>query len=292
MIFLVLAIIFNVAIFALFRIFPRFKVVSFQAIVINYMVCVATGLIFTRRDSAWQELSLETAWLPYAIVLGAVFVATFYSMSLTTTYFSITVSSIASKISLVVPVFFTLFIFELSTKTFDLWNYIGVALAVVAIFLSSSSKPTGSRVKPWMIFLPLIVFVLGALLDTMMTWLNANFIQTGEEGVFPVFIFATAACIGLVVIVIGRKGISRNTVLWGILLGLVNYFSVFYILRSLTAFQNDGALVFPILNMGIILGSMLASVLFFGEKLTSRMRIGILSALLAIYLISYQELMQ
>ena len=73
-------------------------------------------------------------------------------------------------------------------------------------------------------------------------------------------------------------------------MGLINYFSVYYIIRSLSYFQNDGALVFPLLNMGIILGSMILSLLFFAEKMSVRKGIAIMIAMLSIYMISYQEL--
>ena len=295
MIFLLLAILFNVAIFGLFRIFDRYRINRFQAIVVNYIVCVVTGIAFVGGLAPFQGVSVQTIWLPFCFVLGFIFIGTFYSMALTTQKFSITVSSVASKISLAIPVLFTLFVFKFGSKIFDFWNYFGLVLSVVAIILTSTSsvgKAAGTRLqKGKLLLLPLAVFVLGGILDTMFTYINHEYLTEQDEAIFPVFIFLTAATTGIVIMIIQRTSVSMATIVGGVLLGAVNYFSVYFILRTLTAYSNDGAIVFPLLNMGIIIGSMLLSIGLFSEKMNSKKWAGIGVALVAIFLISYQELL-
>ena len=291
MAFLLLAILMNVAIFVLFRMFTPLNVNRFQAIVVNYFVCVFTGVLFS-GTSAFSSISLNTPWIPYSIALGFVFIGTFYSMALTTEFFSITVSSVASKISLAIPVLFALFIFDIGSKQFDIWNYLGLILSVVAIYLSSfSDKKEGSAHRGRYIYLPFIVFILGGVIDTTINFVNFKYLSPQEASVFVVFIFATAATIGVTMLILKKAHLTPRNILAGVVLGAVNYFSVYFIVRTLSFFQNDGAVVFPILNMGIILGSMFISILFFAEKLNWKKSMGIAVAFLAIYLISYQEIL-
>jgi len=282
----------NVAIFILFRMFPVYNVDRFQAIVINYFVCVVTGVIFSGGPSAFESVSFDLPWIPYSLGLGFFFIGTFYAMALTTEYFSITVSSVASKISLAIPVLFALFIFDFGSKVFDIWNYVGLVLSIVAIILASQSQPSEKHagIRSYL-FLPVIVFLLGGLLDTTINYVNFKHLKPEDEAIFPIFIFMTAATIGSIVLIYRRSKLKLRNLVAGFVLGLVNYFSVYYIIKTLSYFQNDGALVFPLLNMGIILGSMVLSFLFFAEKMSIRKGIAISIAIFSIYLISYQELL-
>lgn len=291
MTFLLLAILMNIAIFVLFRIFPQLNINRFQAIVINYVVCVITGISLTGL-SAFSSVTLQEPWIPFSVALGFIFIGTFYSMALTTEFFSITVSSVASKISLAIPVLFALFIFDIESKQFDIWNYLGLILSVVAIYLSSSSQKMSYTGKAgWYFFLPVIVFIMGGIIDTMINFVSFKYLSPEDVSIFPVFIFMTAATIGIVALTLKKTRLTIRNIMGGIILGVVNYFSVYFIIKTLSFFQNDGAMVFPLMNMGIILGSMFISLLFFAEKLNWKKSLGIAIAFLAIYLISYQEIL-
>jgi drug/metabolite transporter (DMT)-like permease len=65
---------------------------------------------------------------------------------------------------------------------------------------------------------------------------------------------------------------------------------MYFVLTGLSEFQNDGAFFFPMLNVGIILATALLSVVLFSEKLLPLNLIGIILAVLAIILLSYQEI--
>lgn len=294
MVFLLFGILMNVGIFSLFRLYPRYGVDTFQAIVINYITCVFTGVIFIGDPLFFRSLSINDTWIIISLLLGGVFIGSFYLMALTTQRFSMTVSSVASKISLAIPVIFALFIFDIESKLFDVWNYLGLVLAFLAIYLLSFSTGNSfeAKNKTSLVFmLPIFVFITGGIIDTTINYTNYRYLSKEDEAVFPVVVFFAAACIGLIALLVKRKRIMGRNLKGGIVLGIINYFSLYFIVRALTAFQNDGAIVFPILNMGIILISALVSIRFFNEKLKLRNKIGLFVALLAIFLISYQELL-
>ena len=69
-----------------------------------------------------------------------------------------------------------------------------------------------------------------------------------------------------------------------------NFLSFYFLLKALGAFGNSAAFVFPIYNILTMMASAAAAWLFFREKLNPLNRVGLLLAVIAIILISYQEL--
>ena len=295
MVYLLLGILFNVAIFIAFRTFAKFGVRTLPAIVINYYVCVLTGLVFLgdlRNIPAM--LSLENKWIYFALFLGLLFIITFYMMALTTQRLSVTVSSIAAKMSLAVPVIFSLFIFQIESKSFNVFNYLGLLIAFLAIYLSSlKKKEKGSElaVKNWgLLLLPVGVFICSGIIDTTINYTTYTYLTDAEAAIFPLVIFFVAGVIGTGIQLARKERTGLKELIGGIGLGVPNYFSIYFIVKALAAFENNGAFFYPILNINIILFSSLFAIIFFKEKLLPVNKLGLGLAVLAIFLISYQEI--
>ncbi|MEL6536511.1 MAG: hypothetical protein AAFQ98_13930 [Bacteroidota bacterium] len=292
---LLVAILFNVGIFAIFRFMPRLRAVTLHAIVVNYWVCVVTGSLFSLDNPSWGQMSISAPWVPWAVVLAFIFITTFLLMANTTQRVSMTVASVASKMSLAIPVLFSLLVLGVQAKAYDTWNYLGILLAFPAIVLSSWSKTKredSSAPQRWKyLALPVGLFLMSGVLDATLNYVNLNFISEEFSPVFTVILYGCAGTIGIGILLVRKELPSRRSVLAGIILGVPNYFSIYIVLRALSYFNNDGALLFPLLNLGIILGSALVGALLFKEKQTRTKVIGLGLALLAIFLLSYQELL-
>ena len=283
----------NTGIFAGFRIFGIYKLNIFPVIVINYVTCIITGLLFIDSDNIIGRIIVSN-WKAPAFVLGAMFIITFYLMAITTQRFSISVSSIASKMSLAIPVAASIFIFNVQSKEYDIFNYIGILAALPAIYLvSRKNKESSTDIisSSFLKLLPLGVFLFSGIIDTMINYLNLHFLPESDQGLFLIAIFGSAATIGVLTIIIKKIKITFTSIIGGFLLGFVNYFSVYFLLKSLSEFGNDGALVFPLVNVGIVLLSAFVSIFVFNERLQLLNKIGLLVAMIAIILISYQEMM-
>lgn len=295
MLYLLLGVLFNVAIFLIFRAYSRFGVNTLPAIVVNYAVCVITGLIFLGDSGAVRALSFNSPWLIFALFLGFVFIGTFYMMAVTTQRLSVTVSSIAAKMSLAIPVIFSLFILQVDSKDFDFWNYLGIALAFVAIYLSSW-KPRRKEKDPLpanklLLLLPVGVFLCSGIIDTTINYTSYHYLTQKEEAIFPLVIFAVAGVLGLMLQLFRKMPTGRKELLGGIVLGVPNYFSIYFIVRGLAEFDNNGAFFYPLLNISIILVSSLSAILLYKEKLLPLNSLGLGLSVLAIFLLSYQEIL-
>ncbi|MBK7668019.1 MAG: hypothetical protein IPJ32_12200 [Sphingobacteriaceae bacterium] len=72
----------------------------------------------------------------------------------------------------------------------------------------------------------------------------------------------------------------------GIILGIPNYFSIFFILKSLEANIFTSAQLFPVLNISNVVLTALVGFLVFKEKLSAQNLLGVLLAVISILLIT------
>jgi len=295
MIYLFLCILSNLLIFIAFRIYPKLKINTFQAIVMNYLICVLTGFVFyfSTLSSYVQQVASFPSWWYVAFLLSFAFILSFVLMAKTTQRLGITVATIASKISLVIPVTFSLLFFSRGLTGFTFPNYVGLALSLIAIVLASlksnDEKVNSIWEKGKFLFLPLSVFLLGGMLDTLINYANLAYIETGEDAVFVTSIFIMTLIWGLIWLIKKGERFEYKSLIGGLMLGIPNFFSMIFLLKSLEAFDNNGALIYPLINIGIILGGAIISVAIFRDSLSKINYLGVFLALVSLILISWSN---
>ena len=295
MIYLLISIFVNVLLFLLFRSFNRLKVNNIQAIVVNYYVCVITGMVTAGGWGHIMPREFSVAWLGPAVFIGVLLIFGFYVAAISIQRAGITVTSIASKMSMVLPVLFSLLILKINVNSYTWINYAGMALAVVSVYLSSVKKEKlpvfhGRKSYPWL--LPFAVFLFGGILDTAINYSNYTIVHPEHKSAFLIFIFFCAAMLGTVFLLIRRETPDIRNIAAGIALGILNYASLYFVLKGLTAFENNGAVFYPMLNVGIILFASIASVIIFHEKLIKINIIGLGLAILSLFLLSYKQIIE
>jgi len=283
----------NVALFLSFKSFPGLRINSFRAITFNYLVCVVTGILFSEVN-LFQNLKISTAsWIWIPIFMAAMFITTFYLLARTTQIYSVAIATVASKMSMVIPVIFSIYIFSFDIREFSILNYLGVIIALIAIILISIKNLHAlfsMHFRDISIFFPVMVFLSGGLIDTMLNFVNRQHITENSRGFFVLFLFLIAFLIGLTILLLRKNLPTRRDIFGGIYLGIPNFFSVYFLLFALDDFNNNGAVIFPVLNIGTITLSSILAVLVFKEKFTINNLLGVGLAILSILLISYQDI--
>ncbi|WP_128543814.1 EamA/RhaT family transporter [Larkinella soli] len=296
MLFLLLSVLLSVLLLLNFRLFPRFGVNTFQAIVFNYPVCFLTGLALL---PAGQSFSIDfgQTWTWLALALGVGFIITFMLSGASTQRMGITATSLANNMSLVIPVTFSLFVFGTGGKAFDLLNYSGLILALVAVGLSTFKKEEArsGRVSGPDLLLPLAVFAMYGITNTMINYMNIRYIQSGDRTlVVTLTMVLGAISAGLLLLLIrliqGKEKLEGRNLIGALTLGVPNFLSFYTLILALSQFGGNGAFVYPLYNIGVILCSALVARIWFREQLLPINKVGLVLALLAIGLISWQEL--
>lgn len=294
MIYLILSILLSVLLLLNFRIFPRFRVNILQAIALNYPVCFLTGfLLMPEGQSFFLDFSQTWTWL--ALAMGVGFIITFLLSGLSTQRMGITATSLANNMSLVVPVCVSLWVLK-TGQNFDGFNYLGLVLALLAVGLSTFKKEEGNERKSILnlnVLLPITVFLMYGLTNTLINYVNFKYITDPNLTVRVTLTMVLGAVISGVILLIFRvlfkkEKIEKQTLVAAFTLGIPNYLSFYMLFKALSAYGNNGALVYPLYNIGVILVAALAATLIFKEKLLMVNKIGLVLAVLAIVLISYQ----
>ena len=291
MFYLLLSVISGTLIFLIFRAFATFRVNTLQAVIINYIVCVITGVIYEADAAIFTSIKPAETWVWISLLLGFLFISSFYLTAFATQRLGISVVSVASKMSLVFPVIFSLFIWKIRLEDMNIFIYTGIVLAVPAVVLSSLKNFTNKSYAGWRgLMLAILLFFVGGLVDTMINYTNYHFINVSNSRAFPIIVFGAAGSFGILTLLVKGKRILWKSIAGGVLLGIVNYFSLVLVLKTLKIFHDNGALFFPLFNIGIILFSTFLSILIFREKLNKINWAGLFLAVLALLLISYNDI--
>jgi len=284
MLFLLGGIACNVALLLIIRSFKRFHIEAFPAIVVNYFVAASFSFAFTSSKNVFLEAS--HLWGP-SLILGLLFVSVFYLISLTTEKMGVSVASVANKMSVVIPVVLAFILYGDKITFFKICG-IFVALLSVALVSARSEK---SEVKKTNWLLPLAVFLGSGIIDAMVNFTQKKIVQsTNETACLTGMFFYAAGLFGLLAFLIfypkKRQINYPKTILAGIILGTPNFFSIYLIMRAITDNLLESSVLYPVVNVGVVLGSTLGAFFFFSEKLSVRNWLGVLLSVAAIALIT------
>ncbi len=258
-----------------------------QGIIFNYITCAVLGNIFTSETPVILTNFYQQGWFPYTILLGFLFISIFFAIGETSQKMGVSVSMVSAKLSVVIPILFALIFFNESLTFFQI---IGIGLSLFAVYFISRKHNDGSTKTKNLWVLPTIVFIGSGIIDTTLNFIQKQFIPAVSEAYIITTVFSIAFIVGAFfltyLVVFKNEKIALKNVYWGIFLGIPNYFSMLFLVKTLSYFPNASATIFPINNIGIVALSTLVSVWFFKEKLNNKNIIGLVFSLLAIVLIS------
>lgn len=285
MIYLLISISISSFLFVIFKLFEVFKINTLQAIVVNYLFAFSMGVVNSKQVIAPSKIWIQP-WFGGALLLGVLFIVVFQLMALTSQRNGLSVASVSSKMSVVIPVLFGFIIYNEST---GIVKIIGILLALIAVYLVSLRKQTKFGEVKNLVF-PALVFFWSGIIDTSLKYLETRYV--GEEGV-PIFsatIFAFAFIFGSIYLLVLKfqNGVrfELKSIIGGFMLGVPNYYSIVYLLKALKVDGLESSTLFTLNNVGIVLLSSIFGILLFKEKLFIKNWFGIVIAILSIVLVA------
>lgn len=286
MIYLLLTILLNTVLSVILKLFPKYGIDTFQAIVVNYCVCVITGSMFIGHFPITQE-SPGQPWFVGALALGAGFITVFNLLGYCTRTDGITAATVANKLSLAIPVVLSIYLYD---EHLSFLKIAGLVLSFPAVLLATRSEGGGQHKSHHLIWLALL-FAGSGLLDAGMKYMQHHFLPTENvQASFTIHLFAVAGVIGAVslsvLLVTGRKTFSWRNVAGGIVLGIPNYFSIYTFVCMLDSTFLPSAASIPLNNIGILISSSVVAMMFFREKASPRRLWGILMSVVVIFLLA------
>lgn len=277
---------FNILII-IFKFFNKYKVDNLQALILNYITAGTLGVMNSEKAITFHYV-INADWLFHAMIVGSLFIIVFNLYATGTQKVGIAITTVANKMSLVIPVAIALYVYP--NANISIWTIIAFVLALLGIYLSSTKngKLTFNKQYLWLIIL---VFVGQGIADSVFNYAQKNTIGIGESPAFFSVLFMMAAICG-VLILIGRSfkekvKFSYKNIIGGIVLGVPNYGSLIYFFEALDSSGLHPSVVFPIVSMGVVVLSAIIGIIFYKESLSRTNWIGIVSSVVAIALITF-----
>lgn len=274
MINLILAITSSMLISVLMRVSEKFSKNRISLLAMNYLTCCLVALIPAGNPFPAAD-GLHIALLLGAIS-GVLFLGSFILLQWNISKNGVVLPATFMRLGVLVPTILSILIFGEHPKATQI---IGIIAAVAAIIIIQGGNSGGTKIHS---LLGLILLLIGGGVTDFMSkvYEQVGPADLSNHYLFYIFAVALILCIGLCFVKKQKLGIMD--VLFGIAIGVPNYLSTLFLLRSLEAIP--AVVAYPSYSVGTIIMIAVVSLLLFKERLDKRkmVALGIILAALAL----------
>lgn len=154
MIYLLFSILSAICLFVVFKFAEKYKANTFNIININYVIASVLGFFLYNKPISLTEI-YNQPWFFLSIFIGVLFILMFFVIALSTQKVGISVTTVASKMSVIIPILFSILYFS---EKIQIFKVIGIVTALIAVFLTIYKK-RDSNFEIYKILIP-VVFLL------------------------------------------------------------------------------------------------------------------------------------
>ena len=277
MIYLLLAIISSALVSVVMRLSTDKVKGNIAMLAVNYIICTALAVLFTVPEKLVPTGEGADTALFLGIVNGVLYLVSFIMLQINVGRNGVVLSSTFMKLGLLVPMVLSVFVFgEVPTAV----QIIGFIIAIIAILMINLEKDNGeSGFKIGLVLL----LLSGGMADAM----SKVFEETGNTEFsrqFLIYTFAVAFLLCIAVMLYKRQRIGKREALFGILIGIPNFFSAKFLLKSLESVK--AVIAYPTFSVATILAVTVVGVLVFKERLKKRQWAALFIILAALVLLN------
>ena len=249
----------------------------FSMLATNYLVCGILGGFysdFSLLTGAGEGIGITVG---LAALNGAMLLGGLILLQRSTEKNGVVLSSLFMKLGLLVPFAVSILFFKETPTWLQIAGFVVAVGAIVVFNLKKDGE--NNRFGLGLILLLVLSGGVDAVIKT--------FEEVGPEILsdhFLCFSFSMAflLCMGLVIR--NREGLDKYALLYGSVIGIVNFFSSKFVLAALT--QIPAVVIFPTYSVSTMLVVTLSGVLLFRERLQKRQWLAFAGVILALILLN------
>jgi len=284
MAYLILSILSSTLIFITFKLSERFHSSLVKLIVINYVTASILGFSFY-RDPIDVSFICSAPWFSFAVIIGFLFALFFFLIGKSTQLAGISITTIASKMSVAIPVLFSVLFFA---EGISILKSTGLIAAFLSVFLCSY-KPGKKNTKIKFI-LPLVIFTGTGISDSLIKYAQQMWVKNDTVLLFSATVFTVAFLAGIIYSLVHEQKINDyadiRLLSGGVLLGMFNFGSLYFFIQALEKSRLDSSVVFGLNNVSIVGLSVLCGYFVFSEKINRINLLGIMLAFASIFILT------
>ena len=285
MIYLFISITCSVIVGVLLKLAKRYKISITQAVTWNYLFAIVLSLFFFKPDVTDFKIAEIS---PVYIALGFLLPGIFIILGLSVKTAGLARTDIAQRLSLIISLSAAYFLFR---EKFDSFKEIGLIFGFIAIFLILYRKnEQAANIKSWLYLL--LVFGGFGVIDILFKMVSQITTIPYTTSLFYIYSLAFILSLLYTLYLAARKQEKLQLVnfICGCILGFFNFGNILFYLKAHKAMADNPSTVFAAMNFGVIIAGTLVGVVIFKEKLSRINYLGLVSALIAILLITLSKI--
>lgn len=251
----------------------------FVLINMNYL---SASLVFVVIILADDTIGYSQESLYYGIGLGLLYAFAFYMFTQAVRIAGASLSSVSSRLSVVVAVVLSIIIYGEHPTTFQLFGF-AAAIAVIFLFYFSVRKMSLGElhIKDYFV---LLLLLLSVGVNNFGMKVFGHWRPMDERNFFLLVVFASAFLYTQIFITAKKIKYKRHTVLLGAFLGLPNIFVSFFLIGALA--KLPAVLVYPVMSISVILLTTIFAMLVWKERVNNYGVAAIIAGIIAILLLT------
>ena len=275
MIYLILAILSSMLISVLMRVSEKHAKNNVTMLAFNYLMCAVIaafyigGAQFTTEGAGFAAVT--------GIASGALYLISFMVLQWNISKNGVVLPATFMRLGVIVPTILAVVIFGEKPGVMQI---IGVLIALAAIVVIQYNK-TGERSRATGGLI--LLLLCGGITDTTAK-IYDHWGNPALESHYLLFIFIMALIMCAGVVLYKKQSVTWADAVFGMLIGIPNYFSARFLLLSLGAVP--AVVAYPTYSVGTIVAITAAGLVLFREKLNRRRAIGLIMILCALVLLN------
>ncbi len=277
LLYILLSVFCSLCIAHLLKLVNKKEIAVIPVLIINYLT--AASISFIQSDEHYILTETPATTYIFAIATGVLFIVNFFLYSYSLNKNGMGVSVAAMRLSLVLPVIVSLFIYG---EFLEPQNYIGILAVFLALILL---VPFSRSINKFHLSGSLLLlFTLNGLVDVLLKIYDRELAEIFPKNLFLFLVFASSCIAGVVYLILNKSfKFNRSSIFYGILIGIVNLYSSFFLLLALE--NLSGALVFSATNMLTVFFGTVLGIIYWKDKLQTKQKWGLSLAIVAIILL-------
>jgi multidrug transporter EmrE-like cation transporter len=298
MFYLFLAIISSSAIALIFKHSENNNMNRFAITSMNYVVAFSTSLIIILnnfKNFSFEDKKLDPIFynllnnikfneftsfiwaITIGTITGAFFFLSFFLYQKSIRENGVGLSGAFGKLGILIPMIFSIVFWK---EYPNILQTIGISFALFAIiFINIPLKKEKMKFN----YLLILLFLFGGMAE-FSNKIFQNYSFTKYKEIFLFFVFFSAFLISLYFTIKNQKKVHKRDIITGVLVGIPNYFSSFFLIMALDYVKTSVA--FPIFSSGSILFINLGGIIIFKEFPSKKDWIAIISTVIALILMN------
>lgn len=244
----------------------------------NYVICTVFSALFMDKGMNYFSQTGTGFMVGLGVVSGILYLASLLIMQYSTAHNGVVLSSTFMKLGVLIPTLMAIIVFRDIPKVTQLVGICIAIAAIVMIHLEKEALAEGNK-KIWLF----ILLAAGGITDSM-----ANiYEQFGNPAIKDGYLLMTFGVAGICAAMLafsGGRKLSKTDVLYGVILGVPNYFSARFLLLALG--DMSAILVYPTFSVSTLIVITVVGILAFKESVNKKKAVALGMIVLALCLLN------